>query len=81
MDEGIRANWLVPGFPRSRDVMCKLRLFELLQFEKVLFLDPEMFIVKSMDGIFTDPATDPLTVNRQLAESCRDHINQSFNPT
>ncbi|KAF2123949.1 glycosyltransferase family 8 protein [Dothidotthia symphoricarpi CBS 119687] len=41
-----------------RDVLTKLRLFELTQFDKVLFLDSDMLLVKPMDGIFSDPAVE-----------------------
>ncbi|KAH8750442.1 nucleotide-diphospho-sugar transferase [Hyaloscypha finlandica] len=39
-----------------QDVLTKLRLFELVQFDKVLFLDSDTIITKRMDGIFDDPA-------------------------
>ncbi|KAL9104296.1 MAG: hypothetical protein Q9163_000737 [Psora crenata] len=66
--EGIHADWLVPGLSRWRDMMCKLWMFELVEYEKVLFLDADMFIAKRIDGIFTDPATGPLSVNHNLAK-------------
>jgi alpha-N-acetylglucosamine transferase len=39
-----------------QDVLTKLRLFELYQYDKVLFLDSDTLIMKRMDGIFGDPA-------------------------
>lgn len=39
-----------------QDVLTKLRLFELVQYDKVLFLDSDTLITKPMDAIFDDPA-------------------------
>ncbi|TVY85271.1 Meiotically up-regulated protein [Lachnellula suecica] len=48
--------WIEPGRERWRDVMIKLRLFELVDYERILFLDADTFLFKPMDGIFDDPA-------------------------
>ncbi|RDW76140.1 hypothetical protein BP5796_06961 [Coleophoma crateriformis] len=39
-----------------KDVLTKLRLFELYQYDKVLFLDSDTLITRRMDGIFDDSA-------------------------
>ncbi|KAL3425302.1 glycosyl transferase family 8 [Phlyctema vagabunda] len=39
-----------------RDVLTKLRLFEMYQYDKVLFLDSDTLITRPMDDIFDDPA-------------------------
>jgi len=39
-----------------QDVLTKLRLFELVQYDKILFLDSDTLITKRMDNIFDDPA-------------------------
>lgn len=36
--------------------MTKLRLFELYQYDKVVFLDSDTLITRRMDGIFDDSA-------------------------
>ncbi|KAL9101452.1 MAG: hypothetical protein Q9163_003283 [Psora crenata] len=46
--------------PRWKDLMTKLRVFQLTQFEKILLLDSDQLIVKRLDGIFQDPATTPI---------------------
>ncbi|KAL9638911.1 MAG: hypothetical protein Q9164_001252 [Protoblastenia rupestris] len=49
---GVKARW--------KDLMTKLRVFQLVQFEKILLLDSDQLIVKRMDGIFHDPGTMPI---------------------
>ncbi|KAI9729516.1 MAG: hypothetical protein M1818_008488 [Claussenomyces sp. TS43310] len=39
-----------------QDVLTKLRLFELVQYDKILFLDSDTLITRRMDGIFQDEA-------------------------
>ncbi|KAH8749850.1 nucleotide-diphospho-sugar transferase [Hyaloscypha sp. PMI_1271] len=39
-----------------QDVLTKLRLFELTQYEKVLFLDSDTLVTRRLDGIFEDPS-------------------------
>ena len=65
--ERISESWMKPGLQRWRDMMSKLRMLELIQFEKVLFMDADMYIAERMDGIFTDPTTEPLSPNSELA--------------
>ena len=65
--ERISESWMKPGLKRWRDMMSKLRMLELIQFEKVLFMDADMYIAERMDGIFTDPTTKPLTPKPDLA--------------
>jgi alpha-N-acetylglucosamine transferase len=55
---GINFDWIKPGRERWAHVMDKLHVFELVQYEKVLLLDADHVIVKPLDGIFQDPATE-----------------------
>ncbi|KAH8598345.1 nucleotide-diphospho-sugar transferase [Bisporella sp. PMI_857] len=50
--------WIKPGRERWAHVMDKLHVFELVQYEKILLLDADHVIVKPLDGVFEDPATD-----------------------
>ena len=52
---------------RWADAYAKLRTFQLVEFEKVLFLDSDMLLVKPLDGIFDDPATAILNTNSSHA--------------
>ena len=65
--ERISESWMKPGLERWRDMMSKLRMLELTQFEKVLFMDADMYIAERMDGIFTDSTTVPLAPKPELA--------------
>jgi alpha-N-acetylglucosamine transferase len=49
-------DWIEPGHERWRDVMIKLRLFELIDHDRILFLDADTFLFKPLDGMFDDPA-------------------------
>jgi len=55
--EKISFSWIHPSRRRWRDVLTKLRLFQLTQYERIFFLDSDMLIVKCMDAIFADAAS------------------------
>ena len=55
------------GQERWADAYAKLRTFQLVEFEKVLFMDSDILVVDRMDGIFHDPATAILTPKSDLA--------------
>ncbi|KAG9234565.1 nucleotide-diphospho-sugar transferase [Amylocarpus encephaloides] len=55
----IDSSWTSPGSKRWQDVMVKLRLFELVEFDRILFLDADTFLLKSLDGVFRDRAARP----------------------
>lgn len=52
----IRADWVHTATSTWQDVMTKLRLWELVQFEHVCFLDGDTVLVEPLDGVFEDPA-------------------------
>ena len=52
----ISFDWIQASRKRWRDVMAKLHLFNLTQYQRILFLDSDILVVKRMDGIFEDPA-------------------------
>ncbi|TVY36255.1 Meiotically up-regulated protein [Lachnellula subtilissima] len=54
--EKLDVDWIEPGHERWRNVMIKLRLFELLNYDRILFLDADTFLFKPLDGVFADPA-------------------------
>jgi alpha-N-acetylglucosamine transferase len=54
--EKLGSSWLQPLTDRWKDIMAKLRLWELVQYDRILFLDADTFLLKLMDGIFNDPA-------------------------
>ncbi|KAN0095489.1 glycosyltransferase family 8 protein [Hyaloscypha variabilis] len=55
--EKLGSSWLQPLTDRWKDIMAKLRLWELIQYDRILFLDADTFLLKPMDGVFNDPAS------------------------
>jgi alpha-N-acetylglucosamine transferase len=55
--EKLNASWVQPGQDRWRDVLAKLRLFELTQYSKICFIDADMLVTGRIDGVFYDEAT------------------------
>ena len=53
-------DWIVGEMPEWRDVMTKLRAWQLTQFSRVAFLDGDMILNRCMDGLFDDPAAQQL---------------------
>jgi len=51
--------WMEPLSERWRDVMVKLRLFQMTSYDKILFLDADTFLLSPLDGVFSDPAGVP----------------------
>jgi alpha-N-acetylglucosamine transferase len=57
--EKFDSTWIKPGAPRWQDVMTKLRLFEMEEFDRILFLDADTFLLKSLDGVFKERVSRP----------------------
>jgi len=47
--------WLKPRKDRWRDMMVKLRLWELQEYDRILFMDSDNMIKRPMDGVFDEP--------------------------
>ncbi|KAI9829172.1 MAG: hypothetical protein M1832_000195 [Thelocarpon impressellum] len=52
----LSSDWLVGGMPRWADLLAKMRLFQLVQYEKILYLDSDMIVTRPLDGAFSDAA-------------------------
>jgi alpha-N-acetylglucosamine transferase len=50
-------HWIVPDAPRLRDMMAKIRLWEMVEYSRILFLDSDFVLRSSLDGVFNDPRT------------------------
>ncbi|KAF3281615.1 hypothetical protein TWF970_002171 [Orbilia oligospora] len=48
--------WVKTGVTRWKDQFTKLRLFELVEYERIVFIDADTLLTRNMDGIFEDPA-------------------------
>jgi alpha-N-acetylglucosamine transferase len=47
-------DWLKPHKPRWRDMMVKLRLWELEEYSRILFIDSDTVLNRPFDGIFDE---------------------------
>lgn len=59
---------LVGNSARWIDVMTKLNIASMTQFEKICFIDADTMIRKPIDGIFNDPATEIIPTGRKRNE-------------
>lgn len=53
----LEADWVHPGTPRWADVLAKLRLFQMTEWSKILFIDADHLVTAPLDGVFYDEAT------------------------
>jgi hypothetical protein len=58
--DSLHTDWVIPQVSRWADVMAKLRLWQLTQYSKILFLDADSIVNALMDDIFDDPAAQVL---------------------
>ncbi|OAL48496.1 nucleotide-diphospho-sugar transferase [Pyrenochaeta sp. DS3sAY3a] len=54
-------DWYHIDEARYSEVFSKLRVFEMTQFKRILFVDADILIMKPMDEIFEDPTITSLT--------------------
>ncbi|UPX12083.1 uncharacterized protein EKO05_0002656 [Ascochyta rabiei] len=62
--EDLVADWIAgrdPINPRFKDVMTKLRLWELTQFDRICLIDGDTVLMENIDGVFGDPAVNTRT--------------------
>lgn len=64
----ISSPWINSDEPRWADVLTKLRVCALTEYEKVLLMDSDMLLVDRMDGVFADAATEPQPTNLTRAD-------------
>ncbi|EMD67054.1 glycosyltransferase family 8 protein, partial [Bipolaris sorokiniana ND90Pr] len=48
--------WLKPSVHRWDDVVTKMRAWELVQYDRILMLDADSMLLKTLDLVFDDPA-------------------------
>ena len=46
--------WISTGVTRWKDQFTKLRIFEMVDYERILFIDADTLIVEPLDGIFDE---------------------------
>jgi alpha-N-acetylglucosamine transferase len=47
--------WIKTGVTRWADQFTKLRLFEMVEYDRILFIDADTLITRPIDGIFNEP--------------------------
>ncbi|KAF2252809.1 glycosyltransferase family 8 protein, partial [Trematosphaeria pertusa] len=65
------ADWVQAATSAWRDIMVKLRLWELTQFDRIAMLDGDTVLTEPIDGIFDDPAVTMQTT-LDLADAIKD---------
>jgi len=53
----LQADWVHPGVERWKDVLSKLRLWQLTQYSKICFIDADTLVTKPLDNVFLDEST------------------------
>ena len=53
--------WLTPKDGRWQDVLTKLRLFQLTNYDLICFIDADHLVTQSLEGVFDDPASQERT--------------------
>ncbi|CAE7030192.1 hypothetical protein CFE70_004081 [Pyrenophora teres f. teres 0-1] len=48
-------SWIHPEKHRWDDVMTKMRVWEMTQYDRILMLDGDSMLIRSLDGVFDDP--------------------------
>lgn len=55
--EKLEAGWVHPGAERWKDVLAKLRLWQMVEWQKICFIDADTLVTGNLDGVFWDEAT------------------------
>lgn len=55
--EKLDPRWVNSDEPRWRDIMTKLRLFQLIEYSQICFIDAATLITAPLDGVFFDEST------------------------
>ncbi|KAI9761308.1 MAG: hypothetical protein M4579_001098 [Chaenotheca gracillima] len=63
------ASWLKPGRDRWVSIMSKLRLWEFTQYSRILYMDGDMMLKRSLDGVFEDPAAQTFNTLDNVTET------------
>ena len=53
----VTPDWVIGEMPQWKDLMTKLRAWQLTKFSRALFLDGDMILNRCLDDIFQDAAT------------------------
>lgn len=61
--------WIHSGVQRWKEQFTKLRVFEMTEYKRILFIDADILVTSKIDGIFNEPEVANLapTLNRKKA--------------
>ncbi|KAH7135866.1 nucleotide-diphospho-sugar transferase [Dendryphion nanum] len=59
---------------RFRDVLSKLRLWQLTDYDKIVYLDADSFLLQNLDALFTDPELSPIMKTLPSGQNTTDQI-------
>ncbi|MCJ1445954.1 MAG: hypothetical protein MMC23_006459 [Stictis urceolatum] len=74
----IDSDWIHPAPRRWKDMMTKLRIFTFVQYDKILFMDSDMFVTRCIDDIFEDEAAKE---NENLEQSLGVKSDERLQPS
>jgi alpha-N-acetylglucosamine transferase len=57
--EHLKADWIKVPLPQWDGLLSKLFLWSYTQYDKILFVDADVYLIESLDGIFEDEAAEP----------------------
>ncbi|KAK4956613.1 exostoses (multiple)-like 2 [Elasticomyces elasticus] len=63
-----------PRRERWIDQLCKLRIFQQVSYDRILYLDADMLLTKSLDGIWSEPVSNQ-RLRSHASESQQDRIS------
>ncbi|KAI9712365.1 MAG: hypothetical protein M1820_001578 [Bogoriella megaspora] len=78
--EYIRADWVHAMHGHWQDVMTKLRMWELIQYSRIVFLDVDTILTRPLDDLFDDPAAslEPTQTNQGMIALDEAALPQSY---
>jgi alpha-N-acetylglucosamine transferase len=57
------ADWVKGWLPRWKDVMTKLRIWEIEGYSRVLYIDADMVLTRPLDGVFDEASAHPVHID------------------
>jgi alpha-N-acetylglucosamine transferase len=67
--EHLSADWIKAPIPQWEGLMSKLFLWTYSKYDKILFIDADVYLIEPLNGIFEDEAAQPHPTKEELIES------------
>ncbi|KAI9785211.1 MAG: hypothetical protein M1839_000849 [Geoglossum umbratile] len=65
-------NWLSPASERWIDQFSKLRILELTDYDRILYMDNDMLLTKCLDDIFVEPRTQETQYTKNITSEIKE---------